>query len=599
MLIDNLTSRGFVVKKKTAKESCSPCPFCGGVDRFAIFLEENRYWCRQCGKRGDEIQLIMDLDGLTFPEAKAKLGQPLNAKPTTPTKKPQTPTGKLAAKYIYRDKLGAPVFEVHRIEYPEGGKEFKQIPYVGGSPKNVGMKGVQLVLYNLPEVLENDIIWMTEGEKTAAEIKHLNLAGASTCNPGGALKVPRQHEDHGILSPLASKTVYILPDNDDPGRTHAQQIAEILHGKAKIVKILELPGLPPKGDIVDYAREHGDYETIKKLNSLVESTESWKPHSNFFQAEDLLKVTFNHNTPIISNGIIPYNSHIIISGESGVGKSLFRQELTLHLIMGWDFLGFNIPTSRKVAVFQYENSESIEQFRMKKMCDGLGITSLPKGRLSYIDRKNRINLSLKKDREKLLGYVKESGAEVIIYDCLSNIHSAKENDNIQMREILDSLTEVNAILNTTCIVIHHFGKPSEGQQGNTYRTRGASSIMDWAVTAMAYTSKPNEHKILRQLEFLKVRDGPVPKPLLLERGQDFLLSIIDEGTLCSPVKVKEILMRLGGEVDCQSKFVKAIQEEAGCSPRSARSFIYRAIQMKEILEMDNGQGKAKKYVTFD
>jgi MarR-like DNA-binding transcriptional regulator SgrR of sgrS sRNA len=87
--------------------------------------------------------------------------------------------------------------------------------------------------------------------------------------------------------------------------------------------------------------------------------------------------------------------------------------------------------------------------------------------------------------------------------------------------------------------------------------------------------------------------------MVLERGQDFLLSTIDEGTLCSPVKVKEILEALGGEVDCQSKLVKAIQDEASCSSRSARTFIHRAIQMKEILEIESGQGRAKKYVTFD
>ena len=40
--------------------------------------------------------------------------------------------------------------------------------------------------------------------------------------------------------------------------------------------------------------------------------------------------------------------------------------------------------------------------------------------------------------------------------------------------------------------------------------------------------KSNEHKILRQLEFIKVRDGAMPKPLLLERDENFLLDITDE-----------------------------------------------------------------------
>jgi len=46
---------GTQFKRKTAKEACSPCPFCGGDDRFLVF--DNGYWmCRpgagHCGQTG-------------------------------------------------------------------------------------------------------------------------------------------------------------------------------------------------------------------------------------------------------------------------------------------------------------------------------------------------------------------------------------------------------------------------------------------------------------------------------------------------------------------------------------------------------------------
>jgi hypothetical protein len=184
---------------------------------------------------------------------------------------------------------------------------------------------------------------------------------------------------------------------------------------------------------------------------------------------------------------------------------------------------------------------------------------------------------------------------VIFYDCLSNIHTAKENDNVQMRDILDCLTEINVKAGTSCIVVHHFGKPGENSQDNRYRTRGASSIMDWGVTSMGFIVKPHETKTLRLLEFYKVRDGKKPKPILLERDENFLLTITDEGTLCSPAKVKEILESLGGMVDRQATLIQAIMDEVKCGRRSAVTYIHRAVEMGSIKEKNEGVGKSKSY----
>ncbi len=353
------------------------------------------------------------------------------------------------------------------------------------------------------------------------------------------------------------------------------------------------------GDFNDLRQAKGPEAVWKRLEAakapLKPKTSEKEEEPHFFTAEDLLSRSFEKNPPIIAGGIMPYGAHILISGEAGVGKSLLRMELGLHLTLGWEWLGFGISTARRIAVFQFENTEAMEQARLRRMCTGLGITSLPKGSLRYIDRKNRLDLTTKRDRKKLEELVSESEAEVLVYDCLSNLHSSDENKNMAMREVLDSLTEVNAKCGTSCILIHHFGKPSEGQ-ANRYRTRGAQSIIDWAVTAAGFINKPHEHRVLRTLEFFKVRDGAMPKPLLLERDENFLMTRIEEDTLCPPHKVKEILEDMGGEVDRQGTLVQAITQEVGCSPRSARTFIKRAAEMKVITGKTRGNGHAKGYL---
>lgn len=53
----------------------SPCPSCGGRDRFMFWPASNRYWCRQCKASGDAIQFCRDFQGLSYHSAYAKTQQ--------------------------------------------------------------------------------------------------------------------------------------------------------------------------------------------------------------------------------------------------------------------------------------------------------------------------------------------------------------------------------------------------------------------------------------------------------------------------------------------------------------------------------------------
>jgi DNA primase len=54
----------------------SPCPECGGDDRFRIWPNQDsrgRYWCRQCQKTGDAIQFCCDFMRMNFRDACTKV----------------------------------------------------------------------------------------------------------------------------------------------------------------------------------------------------------------------------------------------------------------------------------------------------------------------------------------------------------------------------------------------------------------------------------------------------------------------------------------------------------------------------------------------
>src|SRR5439155_6306936 len=82
ILLDLAHAVGLSPKKTSythGGEYHSPCPRCGGKDRFYIQPQRQQkncvgyYACRQCGIKGDTIQFAMDFFGLNFVDAVARV----------------------------------------------------------------------------------------------------------------------------------------------------------------------------------------------------------------------------------------------------------------------------------------------------------------------------------------------------------------------------------------------------------------------------------------------------------------------------------------------------------------------------------------------
>jgi hypothetical protein len=121
------------------------------------------------------------------------------------------------------------------------------------------LQGITPVLYHLPQVLaaiaRGDTIFLVEGEKDVHSVEALGLT--ATTNPMGAdsstngtSKRPKWRTSY--TATLAGADVVILPDNDEDGQLHVTHVAQKLQGHARRVRIVPLPGLPPKGDITDW-----------------------------------------------------------------------------------------------------------------------------------------------------------------------------------------------------------------------------------------------------------------------------------------------------------------------------------------------------------
>jgi len=150
-------------------------------------------------------------------------------------------------------------------------KKFSQRRPDGNGGWIWNLQGIVPVLYRAGDLAEAEFVFKVEGEKDADNLHALGLT--ATTNPMGAGK----WRDEYCRFFSSNQHVTILPDNDKPGRDHAQQVAASLYRKVASIKILELAGLPDKGDVSDWLQGRDPQEAAEELCRLAESALVWTP----------------------------------------------------------------------------------------------------------------------------------------------------------------------------------------------------------------------------------------------------------------------------------------------------------------------------------
>ena len=175
-------------------------------------------------------------EAVTYPTADAAI-QSLESK-----------MGKPSAVWEYQDFAWDACGYVLRWDSTDG-KTYRPISRNSDSSWFCGAMPTLRPLYRLPfirELGDDDIVWITEGEKAADACVSIGLE--ATTSPGGS-----QSPHKADWKPLRGRDCVILPDNDKPGLKYAYAVRDILFDVGvRSVKILRLPGLPDKGDVCDF-----------------------------------------------------------------------------------------------------------------------------------------------------------------------------------------------------------------------------------------------------------------------------------------------------------------------------------------------------------
>ena len=337
------------LKKEGPESLCGPCPICGqGKDRFVLKTDSGRCWTRSCGC----IPESRPWDTVDFHAWKEKTDIKGLIKKYLPEKKQVT--------YDYPDIDGN---LIHQTVRSRGKKFFQRRPDgLGGWINKV--KDIRQILYNLKAVPEAQEVIILEGEKDADNLIRLGFV-ATTCAGGAKSWKPEYCES------LKGKDIILIPDNDTPGREHMEQVAKSLDGIAASIKIIELPGLPEKGDVSNFINTFEDRDqAAESLALLIENAEPWElkkrpqDKKTSFIAAELMQIDFPEPKWAIPD-ILPEGLNFL-AGKPKQGKSVMALNICLAVATGGKALGKDVIQG-SVIYLALEDTGRRLQYRIGQM----------------------------------------------------------------------------------------------------------------------------------------------------------------------------------------------------------------------------------------
>jgi putative DNA primase/helicase len=171
----------------------------------------------------------------------------------------------VVATYIYRQPDGTPHLRVQRTR----GKAFWQSRWDGHKWEKGKPSGPKIP-YRQPELIaaaKDAPVFIVEGEKDADRLTSLGLI-ATTASEGAGNWTP------DLNRWFEGRIVYVLADNDGPGREHAHKVACNLKPVAASVRFVELQGLPEKGEVSDWL-DADRTRTAKLLSGICQEVPEW------------------------------------------------------------------------------------------------------------------------------------------------------------------------------------------------------------------------------------------------------------------------------------------------------------------------------------
>lgn len=358
-----LESRGCAVRagktNRCAVKEHRPMHYCVSID-----LAKNVWNCHDCEKGGSVIDWLMIEFGISAKEAMVRLGgteyEPSRATPARSIVQSRPAVngngshngakGVVTATYNYTDEEGKLLFCVCRFEP----KDFRQKAPDGKGGWIYKLDGVRRVLYNLPEVIKADTVFLCEGEKDADTLNAMGVVATTNC--GGAKKW-----DDSYTTTLRSKNVVILPDNDAAGQEHLEVLKKALARPAKSLRIVQMPeGVKDVTEFVEKSADRNDAqgelaemfekaEVLYKGQSVPIQTMAEMEHDYraYIRRSSDLQYNLSDWIPSMRFSVRPVvpGELVVVLASTGTGKTAILQNIAINTRLHTLFIEKELPNT--------------------------------------------------------------------------------------------------------------------------------------------------------------------------------------------------------------------------------------------------------------
>ncbi|MDN3508972.1 MAG: AAA family ATPase [Candidatus Neptunochlamydia sp.] len=372
--------------------------------------------------------------------------------------------------YDYLDEIGNTLFSKIRIEPGFDGKKknfyWKRINESGEIVKN--LTGCRKIIYRLPDVIRGicreEQIFLVEGEKDVDKLAEYGLIATTAPE---SLKWCEEY-----TKVLENADVVILYDMDKTGIERRGLLLQMLQGKVKRLRVIDLPGF-------EYQEAHGkdisdwftEGNTTKHLLEIVSRTPDFMPLSH---KEKIRAVTMrdflNMELPkreMLLNPFLPSQGLCLLYAKRGVGKTHVALGIAYAVASGGNFLNWEVPCPKKVLYIDGEMPAIAMQERLKRISVTEDLEPPDPSFLRFItpdlQEGAMPNLSTKEGREELEELIQDS--DLIIIDNISTLfRSGVENEAESWQSVQDWALELRR-KGKSVLFIHHAAKG--GQQRGT------------------------------------------------------------------------------------------------------------------------------------
>jgi hypothetical protein len=322
--------------------------------------------------------------------------------------------------------------------------------------------------------------------------------------------------------------VSLFPDNDESGRSHVKMVARSCHAAGIEVRVVDLPGLPVKGDVSDYLDAgHTDlHERIAAARVYAPSEEEpdtpTPPDIGFGPVEDL--PTFMARVRALPElrwfipGLVPDEGIMLWHGQPRDFKTWCAIEAALAMAGGrtpFNLDRFKVARQVKVAYFAEEDNERLFAARVHWLT---AKTSIPTDCYFFVHR--GLNFDEAATRDYIKKVLQDTGVQVVIFDPLRGFTGDSDKGPADLRPVVVFLRQIqNETTAKSILLISHDTKPSfsNGDRSRSQQASGGGifSISDCPVSF----EKIAWNQVVLRPEDYKLSGDPLPFEVTFESDE--------------------------------------------------------------------------------